>query len=213
MRTKVVIIILCSTVVLVTLILGVYLMIKKDTVVPEAVKVESPTSIPVEETATWNDPAQFSFQYPKSVSLNSHDEDQENYAHIELTSSAYDGNLIVWVKDTTFDTIDNWVKQGKIANAIDSNIAGEPAKKVLTTGDTSKLTISAIHGGYLYQIETNSADSPVQTGNDYWNKTLDTVLSSFKFTSTGKNVMQEKSTIPNNLQVPDASTNEEEVIE
>lgn len=213
MQTKVVITILGVTLVLVTVILGAYLRFKKEIVVPQVIQVELPTSILVEETSTWDDPAQFSFQYPKSLLLNPHTEDQDNYAHVELTSAAHSGNLIIWVKDTTADTIDKWIIQGKIENAIDSNIAGISAKKVLITGDINKLTISAIRGGYLYQIETDLVGLPVHADSDYWNKTLDTVLSSFKFTSTEKSATQEKSVTSNNEQVPDTSSNEEEVIE
>lgn len=207
MQTKTIFIILGATITLVTLILGVYLRLKKEAVISQVVQVESPTVVPVEETVTWNDPANFSFQYPKSLILNAHSEDQDNYAHVELTSATHPGRLIVWLKDTSADTIDKWISQEKIENAIDSNIAGLPAKKVLTTGDINKLTISTLQGGYLFQIEANLDD------NDYWSKISDAVLSAVKFTSSEKNATQENSSSQNNDQVPDISSNEEEVIE
>lgn len=208
MHRKVVFIILGVTAVLVTLILVVFLTLKKETVVSSEVKVV-PTSIPLEETTTWNDQAQFSFQYPKSLSLNPHNEDQVNYAHVELSSATHSGNLIVWVKDSAADTIDNWVKTEKIKNAIDSSLADVPGKKVLTTGDINKLTISVIQNGYLYQIETNLEDA------DFWNKTLDIVTSSFKFTSLGSSTVKQQTPDTSTDQSPGTNgvSTEEEVVE
>ncbi len=145
----------------------------------------------VEEMSIWDDPAQFSFQYPKSLSLNSHNDDQINFAHVELTSATHAGNLVVWVKDTTVDTVDNWIIKEKIKNSIDSNLDGLPAKKVFISGDVNKVTISAVRNGYLYQIEVNLTDS------DFWNKIFEKVTSSFKFTSSEK--------VTNQKQTPDAS--------
>lgn len=172
---------------LVTLVLISYLQYRIKFAAVSPIAEATPTPIP-EEMSTWTDPAEFSFQYPKSLVLNPHNEDEDNYAHVELTSSLHPGNLIVWVKDTTADTIENWVGMGKIKNAIDSDLAGVPSKKVLTSGDSSKLTISAIQNGYLYQIEANLTDS------DYWNKTLNSVISSFKFDSSPSGSLKQKST-------------------
>ncbi len=134
-----------------------------------------------EELISWIDQAEFSFQYPKSLNLNPHEEDQENYAHVELTSDQKQGSIIVWVKDTDVETINDWVKQKKIEGAIDTVLGGEPAKKILTSEDPSKIIISSLYGGYLYQIEVNLGES------DFWHKVADIVASSFKFISEPKN--------------------------
>lgn len=190
MNKKIAIVFISVSLVLVTLVLVFYLQFKSKIVTVSPVAKSTPPSV-LEEISTWDDPAEFSFQYPKSLSLNPHNEDQVNYAHVELTSVTHLGSLIVWVKDTTADTIDNWVSKEKIKNSIDSNLDGLPAKKVFTTGDVNKVTISAVRNGYLYQIEVNPTDS------DFWNKILEKVTSSFKFTSSEK-VTEQK-------QTPDAS--------
>ncbi|MBI3379478.1 hypothetical protein HY029_01845 [Candidatus Gottesmanbacteria bacterium] len=188
MNKKLVFILCAVSLFLVTAILVGYLKFKS-AVFTSPVSTNQPTpTIVVEEMSIWIDPAEFSFQYPKSLVLNPHNEDQENYAHVELTSPTHAGNIIVWVKDTTADTIENWVGMGKIKNAIDSDLSGVPSKKVLSTGDNSKLTISAIQSGYLYQIEANLDD------RDFWNKALDSVVSSFKFVSSPSGSMKQKST-------------------
>lgn len=134
----------------------------------------SPTPVVVEEKTTWNDQSGFSFQYPKSLTLNPHDEDKENYAHLELTSATHSGNLIIWAKDTTAATIADFVKIKKIEGAIDTTLGGETAKKVLDP-DTKQIIISTIKNGYLYQIEVNLTDS------EYWNPIFNDISSSFKF--------------------------------
>ncbi len=128
-----------------------------------------------QEMATWVDQSEFSFQYPKNLKLNPHDEDEENYAHIELSSATNAGNLVIWVKDTEASDIDEWVKQIKAKNAIDSTLGGEMAKKILITNGTQKITVATIRNGYLYQIDVELTDAA------FWNKIYETVVSSFKF--------------------------------
>lgn len=137
------------------------------------------TPTPVEEKlAFWKDQAEFSFQYPESLTLDPHDEDKDYYAHVELKSATYSGNLIIWVKDTFASDITDWERKEKINNAIDSTLDGEKAKKVLFTGESKKIITSSIYGGYLYQIELNPLDF------EYWNKVYNQVIATFKFTMT-----------------------------
>lgn len=141
-----------------------------------------PTPTIVEEKAAWTDQSGFTFQYPKSLTLNPHDEDKVNYAHVELTSATHSGNLIVWTKDTEAATIEDWVTQNKFEGAIDTTLGDVPAKKILNNKETKQIIIAAVNNGYLYELETNLND-------DYWIKILDEANSSFKFLSdnTGKN--------------------------
>lgn len=189
---------------MVTLVFVFYLQFKNNVGTISPVANVTPTAIE-EELSTWSDPAEFSFQYPKSLDLNPHNEDQVNYAHVELTSVVHPGNVIVWVKDTTSETIDNWVIQQKIKNAIDTELAGTPAKKVLTADEKNKITLSAVNNGYLYQIEVNPVDA------EYWNKIFSQVSSTFKFISSATNADQD-------VGITDQGSNEgvsegEEVIE
>lgn len=207
MNKKIALIISGISLVLVTLVLVFYLQFKTKFSAVSPVSQITPTPT-VEEMSIWTDPAQFSFQYPRALALNPHNEDQTNYAHVELTSATHSGNLIVWVKDTTSDTIDNWILKEKIKNAIDSELASVSAKKVLTTNENNNITLSTIRNGYLYQIEVNP------TNNDFWNKIFNQVTSTFKFVSSGVDVKQQTgSGGPNEQGLDEGTTEADEVIE
>lgn len=143
---------------------------------PLSQKVEFSPS-PPNVLITWEDQAQFSFQYPKSLSIDPHDEDQENYAHVELTNSSHPGRLIVWTKDSTASDIEQWLKKEKTENALDTTLGEEKAKKILISEEKKRLITSAIRDGYLYQIEVDLDEE------GYWNNVYDTISSSFQFTS------------------------------
>lgn len=157
----------------ITAVLVIYLKVKNSTEVVSPMSGVQPTPTTVEELATWIDQSGFIFQYPKSLILNPHDEDKENYAHVELTSATHSGNIIVWAKDTTATDNSSWLKIAKVSSSIDTTLGGEAAKKVL---NDQKSLISDVHNGYLYQIEANLTDAP------FWQKVYDTVSSSFAFT-------------------------------
>lgn len=127
----------------------------------------------------WKDPAGFTFQYPEGVTIDKHDEDQQNYAHVEMTNSQNPGRLIVWGKDTTAADVAAWVKTEKSfrdASVVDTTLGGEPAKKILLTTPTNKIIIGTIFDEILWYIEVEPGEG------DYWQKTLDTIAGSFKFT-------------------------------
>lgn len=173
-RKKTLFIICGITFVLLTIILVIFLRFRFTSQNISTASSIQPTPI-VEELATWIDQSGFTFKYPKSLKLNPHEEDQENYAHVELVSPTHAGNLIVWTKDTSTEDINGWLKQKKIQNAIESQLGGEKAMKVLENGDFKKLITSTIYNGYLYQIEANLKEE------DYWNNIFNLVNSSFKF--------------------------------
>ncbi|KKU86267.1 MAG: hypothetical protein UY16_C0059G0002 [Candidatus Gottesmanbacteria bacterium GW2011_GWA2_47_9] len=131
------------------------------------------------EMLTWKDPAGFSFQYPKDVSVNPHKEDEENYAHVELTQKDHPGKLVVWVKDTTAFDASAWVKtekRFKAANVMDTTLGGQPGKKVLLTDPESLLVSGTVFDELLFMIETTPTDAA------YWGATHETVTNSFVFT-------------------------------
>ena len=149
----------------------------------EAVKTNaSPTPAPF-DLMTWTDDAGFSFQYPKELSVNKHTEDNDNYAHVELTNKDHPGKIIVWVSDLPagVTTLDSWVKklyQG--ATVIDTKLGGEPAKKILATAPVKTLSVGTISDDLLFNVEGTLTDS------DYWQRVHDTIVSSFTFTDSGQ---------------------------
>lgn len=134
------------------------------------------------EMATWNDQSEFNIRYPVNLTINKHAEDNENYTHLEFTSATHSGNLIIWVKDSDYQDIDDWVKHNNISSSIDSALGEEKAKKFLISDNEHKVTVAAIRSGYLYLVEATLTDA------SFWNSVFDSVVKSFKFTSENTEV-------------------------
>lgn len=150
------------------------------------VKNKVPTSPPSEQVPptpaqllTWNDPNGFTFQYPEGLSVNKHEEDQDNYAHVELTSKDHPGSIIVWAKDTTATDVNAWVKTEKLfagATVADAMLSGKPAKKIVLA-DGSKTIVGTIDDDILFTIETLPTDA------SYWSRIHDMTVRSFTLTA------------------------------
>ncbi|OGG08141.1 hypothetical protein A3D05_05385 [Candidatus Gottesmanbacteria bacterium RIFCSPHIGHO2_02_FULL_40_24] len=135
-----------------------------------------PTSTPVSvELLTWEDQSEFLFQYPKNLNLNPHSEDNENYAHLELTDKDNPGSVILWTKDTSYENLDDLIDGESLENYVGSRLDTFPAVKVINNTDKNKFTLEAIRNGYLYQIEVDTF------GKGYWQKIFDSIVSSYKF--------------------------------
>jgi hypothetical protein len=138
----------------------------------------SPTLTPF-TLATWTDDAGFSFQYPNDLSVNKHEEDNDNYAHVELTSATHSGSIIVWASDLPagVTTLDRWVSAlYATGTSIDTTLGGEPAKKILVSTPSAKLIVGTISDSLLFYIDGTLTDKP------YWQTIEDGVVKSFAFT-------------------------------
>lgn len=127
---------------------------------------------------TWNDPAGFTLQYPQDLTVNKHDEDKDNYAHLEFTHKDHPGSIIIWAKDTTAADITAWVRTEKTfagASILDTTLGGQPAKKILLTGTTKKLFVGTIFDELLFLVEAQLDEE------GYWLKIADTISQSFAF--------------------------------
>ena len=123
---------------------------------------------------TWEDPAGFKFSYPEEIKINSHEEDEENYAHLELTVDSHSGSILIWMKDTTYKEIADWVKkQGADVQVFDSELGGNPAKK-LALNNPQKLVTATLDGNTIVLIEVYPEDQ-------WWNQVYNQILSSFEF--------------------------------
>lgn len=206
-KKKLIIAILIGTVVLISLILFVYIRYQdyQKRMIPVSQAV--PTPEVAEDLASWTDQSGFTFQYPKSLTFNPHDEDTENYAHLELTSATYSGSLTVWTKDTNAADAEDYAKKSKNPGFIDSTLGGIPAKKLLQNDTEKKIITTTVKDGYLYQIEADLKDN-------FWNKTFEKVSSSFKFEGNGLKKEENNAPVTSG---DDASggdfTDDEEVIE
>lgn len=143
----------------------------------------APTPMPkaVVEFAVWKDPMGFTLQYPKNLTLNTHDEDKDNYAHVEAAASGSAESIVVWAKDNPYDTLADWLKKDKTvagASALDTTWGGQPAKKVMVGGDASgggRIVTAVIYDDMLWLLDG------VPGKDDKFNQTYDSMLSGFKF--------------------------------
>lgn len=165
----------------------------------------SPT--PKEELVVWDDPAGFSFQYPKGLNMDIHDEDTQHYAHIELTSPEHKGRLIVWAKDTTATTIDGWFKNEKSlqdAVSVDTVLGKNEAKKIIVKDGIVKQITATLDEDVLMMVETELDDEV------FWQQINDIVVSTFAFTT---NIKEDEDAAAGANEEPAAAADEEESIE
>lgn len=113
-------------------------------------------SPPKLSTKDWKDPLGFTLPYADFLTLDPHDEDKENYAHIELTASPSSGRIILWAQDPPDGTIEEWItSQEGMENAsiLDTTWAGVSAKKVSVGGKNAKILTAAMYDDLLFFIE------------------------------------------------------------
>jgi hypothetical protein len=159
----------------------------------------TPTTAPLK---VWDDQAGFTFSYIDDVTINKHDEDNENYAHIEMINPSHAGSIIIWASDTTSFGLNTFIKSDKEfknANILDTTLGGKSAKKVIINGSTPKIVIATIIDGIVYKVETIPTDN-------YWNKMLGTISDSFTFKED--NFVQ-----PNSIGNDNSVVDEEEIVE
>lgn len=159
---------------------GIYLRQRSQFAAPsvESPVVVEPTPAPV-ELVTWDDPNGFQFQYPKDLTVDPHEEDNQNYAHIEFTNPTHPGSVIVWAKDTKAADAAAWIKGEKSytgAVILDTTIGEREGKKVLTEISNKKIIAAVVDGGVVFYIEGDLKDS------EYWTGVHDTISGSFAFT-------------------------------
>lgn len=142
----------------------------------------SPTPISAIE-ALWDDQAGFTFKYNSALKFDKHDEDTQNYAHIEFVDANHAGSIIVWAKDTTAVDLAAWVKTEKVfqgANVIDTTLAGQPAKKIMMENPVKTTITGTISDGIVFTVEGKIAD---QT---FWMPEYDRIINSFQFKQSGQ---------------------------
>lgn len=184
------------------------------------------TSPPSVSLTAWDDPAGFTFQYPQGLTTNKHEEDNENYAHVELTDTNHKGNIIVWVKDSpkgkkgkAAATLTEWIENDarfNSASILDTTLGGKPAKKILFQVPQKMIIVGTLFEGLVFMIEGDLTDA------EYWTPIHTRITDSFLFTASRENgVITAPVTGGNNAQ-PQASepvgvaedmVDEEEIIE
>ena len=141
----------------------------------------NPTTGPSVESSSavkltlWEDAAGFSFSYPEDIRIDPHEEDEENYAHLELTTPLHEGKIIILVKETEYVDIETWSEETNIeAQVLDTELGAKPAKKMAYT-DPQKIVTAAVDVDALVLIEM------IPDKEGYWSKVYDQILKSFTF--------------------------------
>jgi len=186
---------------------GYLLWIRNRSVPAKHLAVPIPTPA---QLLTWNDPNGFTFQYPEGLSINKHDEDKENYAHLEFTHPDHAGNLIVWGKDPARGVTDaaGWVKNEKRftgASVLDTQLGGQVAKKIMIEGITRIVVSGAVYDTILWSVEAKLEDAK------FWTDVHTTITDSFSFVSV-KEPGSEATSEPASV-VETQAADEEEVVE
>ena len=124
----------------------------------------------------WEDPAGFSFEYPKETTINNHPEDKENYAWLELTKEGSKGKIAIFCKDSQHNNIDQWAKKDKevsAGNSLNTTIASASAKKV-ALGEGKEIAAFIDPDAVIYTIKL------IPENETYWQEIYRRILSSFK---------------------------------
>lgn len=173
--------------------------------VPPVIAIPTPSPVPL---STWKDPTGFTFQYPSDVSINPHDEDQENYAHLELTHKNHPGGIALWAKDIPSGITDStdWVKkeiQREDGTTIDTTLGGVAAKKILRGTPTNRIVTATLIDDMVIVLEGSFEK------DEYWQKTYAMVVDSLSFPNLKKADESDVSSQADS----EESVDEEEVVE
>lgn len=126
----------------------------------------------------WEDPAGFSFEYPKELKLNPHPEDETSYAHLELTSPDQPGTVTITVNDAEYPDIESWMSEDELVkggSGLDTKVASMAAKKV-ALGKDREITAFIDWDQVVYVVDATGEN------RDYWKPIYNHVLDSFKLT-------------------------------
>lgn len=172
--------------------------------------VAKPTPIAL-KLKDWEDPAGFKTAVPEDAQIDQNLDDEENYAHLELThKSNPDGNVIIYVSDLplgtknkTVTTLDELIALPEYEGAIivDTQLGGQPAGKLkLKDGST---VILALYDEVLFKLVLNGSQNP------YWQQVFDDVVNNFAYVPVNKTAEKTASQVS----APVESVDEEEVLE
>lgn len=172
---------------------------------PQSNLIKLPKEIEPSQTfIEYSDPAGFEFAYPDNLSIEkTKSEDVNTYANLQLFSKDVNGSLTLKIKDSKFDTLDEWIKAEKIPSTNtpkEVNLGTLKAREIKTA---DRLLLGALDQGILFTIELPLIEQ------DFWMKVYDKVLTDFTFTSPAENNSQEVS----NSASEDITFEGEEVVE
>lgn len=136
-----------------------------------------------EKLLIYKDVAGFEFQYPESVIVKEVLADNlAVYSLLELSSKKLSGMMIIRVVDTSFNSLEAWLKSQEASGAGASReiiLAGLPGQQIQFLGSQKLVTI-VIDDGVMYFFESPlNREGPPVDGQNSWNKIHNQIVSSF----------------------------------
>lgn len=128
------------------------------------------------EWTEWQDSAGFSFKYPEDIEIDSHPEDETNYARLELIKSDRKGRIIIAVNDAEYGDIDEWLEKDELVkdgSGLGTEVASMSAKKVALE-DGREIAAFIDWDQVIYVVDSQTEKE------DYWKEVYAKILSSFK---------------------------------
>lgn len=141
----------------------------------EQASIVSAEKVPSTQLKQYTDSSGFSFSYPVDLELQKAETtDNSTYADLTIASPEVDGSFVIKVTDTTFTTLESWVKSNK--EAIKTKDTKLGTLKAVEISSGNKTTLAAIDQGILFLV---TVSHPEQAA--YWQNVYKTVISSFAF--------------------------------
>jgi len=127
--------------------------------------------------ALWEDPAGFSFQYPRQLEVDVHPEDEVYYSHLELTDAERSGLIVILCNDTEYTKISDWAEGDELArmgSSLETEIASMPARKV-ALGNGRELAGLIDRDLVLYTL-----DKQPEEEESFWQAVYNKLIQSFR---------------------------------
>jgi hypothetical protein len=125
---------------------------------------------------TWLDQAGFKFSYPEGVLIDPHQEDTESYAHLELITANTDGKMVIWVKETDYETASQWAEE-ELAEDIqifETSLGGQEAIRAVFE-NPKKMVLASVDVDALVLVEIFPDEK------DYWQTVSSQIINTFEF--------------------------------
>lgn len=125
---------------------------------------------------TYKDEAGFEFAYPEDFIVKDvSGDDPTTYSSLEISSSKHEGKMLIKITDTSFVSVDTWLRSQEATSAglsREITLAMMPASQIQFDNPRRLVTV-VINEGIMYFIQ-----SPLdKTG--FWNKIHNEIVSSF----------------------------------
>jgi hypothetical protein len=164
----------------------------------------------------WKDASGFLVEYPDQLTVNPHEEDDANYAHVEFSSPDHQGSVVIWAKDAVsskglaYQNSIDWQKDQKdyvIQSTIESLLGGKQAIKFVTDSEINTQGIASVYDGIVWIIETRVPDS-------FWQEIYLHMIDTFQFTDPEyENETSQAVNVDVSDTYEDTETVEEEIVE